>query len=157
MVALSEGTTELVLTRGETVLIDREDWERAIGFNWYLQHGYAVGKPQWVSISLHRFIMNAPYGVEVDHINGNPLDCRKSNLRLCSRAQNARNSKKRVGGTSRFKGVYFESQTRKWRAVITVDYKSIRLGRFLSEIDAALAYNAAAIEHHGEFARLNPL
>jgi hypothetical protein len=104
----------------------------------------------WVTVLLHRLIMNAPPGVEVDHENGNGLDNRRSNLRLATPAQNNGNQKPR-GGSSVFKGVCWHKQRGKWYARIS--HRS--LGLFAVEEDAARAYDKAALQEFGEFARCN--
>jgi hypothetical protein len=104
---------------------------------------------------LHRLLMSAPAGVEVDHIDGNTFDNRRSsNLRLCTHHQNSMNRSKNIGRDS-FKGVYPRSH--KHVAAIKLNAKNIYLGIFSNPIDAARAYNAAALKYHGEFARLNEL
>ncbi len=95
--------------------------------------------------------------MDVDHINGNRLDNRKCNLRLATRSQNLQNSRKRTGCSSRFKGVNWLGQNKRWRARIKVFGKEIALGCFISELEAAEAYNKAAKEHFGDFAKLNEI
>ena len=94
-------------------------------------------------------------GTHVDHINGDRLDNRRFNLRLCTNQQNQMNKTKRVGSSSRFKGVYFQKTSRKWVAAIQKDRKLKHIGLFSDELDAARAYDAAAKEAFGEFAWLN--
>lgn len=107
-----------------------------------------------VNRKLHRMVMNAPYGVQVDHINGDTLDNRRCNLRLCSHAENQHN-KNSQAGTSKYKGVYLYKRDKKWRAMIAKNKKNIHLGYFNDEIQAAHAYDEAARQLFGEFARLN--
>jgi len=109
---------------------------------------------------LHRVIMEAKPGEVVDHINGNPSDNRRRNLRICTHAENLRNSKKRKGYKhSKYKGVGLmgskHRRRKSWRARIFVDKKQITLGYFLTENEAAEAYNAAAQKYFKEFAILN--
>jgi len=105
------------------------------------------------SISLHRLITGATRGQTVDHINGDSLDNRRSNLRIGTNAENIRNMRAR-GGTSKYKGVYLRPDKR-WRAHITFNYKKMNLGNHITEESAAIAYNAKATELFGEYARLN--
>jgi len=93
----------------------------------------------------------------VDHINGNTLDNRKQNLRICEQRFNAMNrgTRKPEGKTSRFKGVHLDKKSGLWVAAIRKDGHRTSLGYFDREIDAALAYNQAAPEYFGEFAQLN--
>jgi len=103
---------------------------------------------------LHRLIAGAKPGQIVDHVNGNTLDNRLENLRVCSNKQNIRNSKKYESGkTSQFKGVTMFRG--KWRAQIMADGRKKNLGCFQTEIEAAQAYDKAAVELFGQFARPN--
>lgn len=94
-----------------------------------------------------------PPGFEIDHVNGNRDDNRIANLRLASRAQN--NANARAKRNRKLRGVFFDKQTKTWRAKIGVDYRQIHLGRHPTAEQAARAYDAAAIKHFGKFARLN--
>lgn len=106
-------------------------------------------------VLLHRFIVGAPDGLEVDHKNGDGLDCRRSNLRLATRTQNAANRSKQWGTVSRFKGVYLNRKTGKWQAQIWCEKKQFR-GRIVeTEEEAARDYDRLAVIHAGEFASLN--
>lgn len=154
----------MALTQGQVALLDDEDYERVSRYKWcaswhkntrsFRAHGTVNGK----NILLSRFIMNADESEVVDHKNRNTLDDRRSNLRRCSRSQNQYNRGKIVTKTSsRFKGVCFDKRRKKWESYIWVEKQRRFLGYFIKEIDAALAYNQAAQEAHGEFARLNAI
>ncbi|MFH1370831.1 MAG: AP2 domain-containing protein [Planctomycetota bacterium] len=107
-------------------------------------------------LSMHREIMNPRKGLLVDHKNRNTLDNRRDNLRIATHSQNQFNKAKTSEKTSsRFIGVYLEKSSRLWATKISHHGKSIWLGRFKSESEAARAYDAAAKKYHGEFARLN--
>ena len=103
---------------------------------------------------MHRQILVPGYGQEVDHINRNPLDNRRANLRLCARSENAHNQGKHRDNTSGYKGV-FAYRPGMWRARIMADGAVHHLGVFVDPVEAALAYDRAAIELHGSFAHLN--
>ncbi len=111
--------------------------------------------PKLTVYSMHRVIMCAPKGMFVDHINGNTLDNRRANLRTCTQQENTRNQRKQAGKSSVYKGVHLETRLGRYRAQIRVNGKRKFLGYFISEIDAALAYDRAAIEFFGEFANPN--
>jgi ATP-dependent DNA ligase len=137
------------------VLIDEEDIPKLNGYNIYLTNGYpCVVNKQRESKYVHRILMDEPCG-DVDHKNGNKLDCRKSNLRLCTTSENIANTQKRVTNTSGYKGVMFFKRDKNWHAQITKDYEKIHIGYFDSAKDAAKAYDKKAKELFGEFAVLN--
>lgn len=143
---------------GLVILIDPDDEKRVCSRRWSIVKSGKRFYARSGNISLHRFILNAPDGVHVDHINGNGLDCRRANLRFATPTQNQQNARKRDGkSTSRYKGVCRDQYNteRPWLAYITVNKRCIQLGRFAFSHDAALAYDKAAIKHFGEFARLN--
>lgn len=151
----------ITLKSGHVVLVDHDDLEVLLAFNWRVTpSGYAIRN---VSIQsgvrrtarMHRQIIGAPQGFEVDHINGNRLDNRKINLRICTRTQNGRNQLPQVGRRSQFKGVDWFAPRKKWRARIKVSGQSIGLGYFTHENDAARAYDIAAQEHFHEYAKPN--
>jgi hypothetical protein len=104
---------------------------------------------------MHREIMNPTDDRFVDHRNCDSLDNRRANLRFATRAENMRNRRKKKNTTSQFVGVNFYKPSKKWDSRITHQGKRIKLGRFVSEIDAAKAYDEAAKKYYGEFARLN--
>jgi hypothetical protein len=147
------------LTRGYSALVDAEDYERVASFAWSAAKPsnvvYAVRDEKRKRIYLHRFILNAPDGVEVDHWNGDGLDNRRENLRLCSHAENVRNSRPHARGTSSYKGVHLHRASGKWAVEIQVNEKRRFIGLFGDETEAAKAYDAAARASHGEYAYCN--
>jgi hypothetical protein len=155
---------EIPLSRGYVALIDDEDAHLA-AFKWSLfippgkKTMYATRKdPERGTLRLHREVLGVTDpAVEVDHEDGNGLDCRRHNLRSATAAQNRRNAPMYRTNTTGFKGVAFRKGPRRrpWRAQITVDYKPLHLGHHLTAEEAARAYDAAARELHGEFAWLN--
>jgi hypothetical protein len=104
---------------------------------------------------LHRFLMDNPKGLEIDHINGNTLDNRYVNLRTCTKIENGRNRIYKKEGESKYTGVRLDKRDNTWSAAIKINYKSIYLGQYKNEHDAAEAYNEAVIKYFGEFGRLN--
>lgn len=150
------------LTQNKKAIIDDEDYILVDQYNWYCNNsGYArtnicAGGKQ-CQILMHRLILNAPVGVQVDHINLDKLDNRKCNLRLCNNAQNQYNTNKKPCNISGYKGVAYVKENGKWMARIMVNGKIIYLGIFTDVIDAAREYNKAAIKYFGEFAKLNML
>jgi len=105
---------------------------------------------------MHRIIIEVPVGLFVDHINHNGLDNRKANLRLATPADNARYARyPKINTSSRYRGVWYIKQRKKWRATIVVNRKRKQIGYFKHEIDAARAYDKAAKLYYGDFAILN--
>ena len=154
----------------KVALVDDRDFDSLNRFKWYAwklppDRWYAArncprigGKQQHVS--MHRFLLGARKGEAVDHVNGDGLDNRRVNLRLASQAQNLANArKKRTWNghptSSRFKGVMWHRAAGKWKAEIRVGGRSRYLGLFADEVEAAEAYNRAALQIFGEYARLN--
>lgn len=147
--------------------VSDEDYEHLSQWKWQLDDGgYAVRsttiKGKNVTIRMHRYIMNCPKHLHVDHRNGNRLVNERWNLRRCTPANNQKNKPSR-GGTSHYKGVYryyymaADEIVEKWRAKIEVDGKCISLGLHLTEEKAAEAYNKAAKKYHKSYACLNVL
>lgn len=135
------------------VLLDPQDRDSIVGLPMYLDSlGYPTITVHGQRVRLHRFVMNAQPGQLVDHANQNKLDARRANLRITDRSGNAMNAGKKRHNTSGFKGVYLCKQTGRWRAEIRAHGRVIKLGRFKTPEEAAHAYDAAAIKHHGEFA-----
>ncbi len=156
---------EIAIKGGAVALVDDEDYDLVMQFVWYENgHGYArghkyEGKYNYKYALMHRLILGVTDSrQQADHINGNRLDNRRANLRLCTHSENMRNKGAQSNNRSGFKGVKRESgnyRSRPWRAKIEANGKEYRLGYFSTAEEAARAYDAAAIELHGEFARLN--
>ncbi len=145
--------------KGYLIVIDDDDYSLFLSRSWSFTcgHKYLLHK----GLSLHRLIMGIVPGDprHVDHINGNTLDNRRSNLRFATRNQNLRNQRTRTNDskTSRFKGVWINKDSGKYRASITVNGSCIKLGTYETQELAATAYNTAAINHFGAFAVLNDI
>jgi hypothetical protein len=157
---------EIDLGKGHVAVIDDEDAELVAGFKWYPMTvegkvygaGWKHMPPGRYFVHLHRLIANAQPGEIIDHIDRDPLNCRRGNLRRVTRQQNVWNSgpaRKREG--SKYKGVWMCRKTGRFRARVGHNRKQIYLGYFDSEEEAARAYNAKAAELFGEFAYLNPV
>lgn len=156
-----------ILYKKETysIQIDEEDYEFFITSKPQLVRQGATKLRVWCNRYkqyFHRLILNCQKGLTIDHLDANPLNNQKINLRICSHRDNTRNSRKKgKNNTSTYKGVCLDSWAvkrklrKKWIARIKVNYKGINLGRYLTEIEAARAYNEAAVKYFGEFANLN--
>ncbi len=157
---------EIKLTRGKVALVDDEDYEFLMQWKWYtsavrcgdLFYAYNRGSfnedGKRPLIIMHRLILGiTDKKILVDHKNHNGLDNRKGNLRQCSYSQNSTNRRKMPAISSKYLGV--SKIKNKWRAHFTKNNKQIFLGYFDNEVDAALAYDKAAIETYGAFANPN--
>lgn len=137
------------------VKVDDEDFDYLNQYRWCLCNKYAFRKQtingKERNIYMHTELMGFPEKLDVDHIDGDKLNNQRSNLRIATRSQNNGNRGSHKGSSSKYRGVSYEKQTGKWVAQIS----SKKIGRFVSEEDAALAYNEAAIKYFGEFAYLN--
>ena len=153
---------EIPLANNKGVAIaDATDYEYLRKFNWYLHTtGYARATITETrkGVYMHRLLLNAKPGDQVDHISGNRLDNRRANIRMCTQSQNNANMNTPIHNTSGFKGVHWHMQRNgkgKWLAQIAVDGKNIYIGVFVDIKDAIRAYDTAARKYFGEFARTN--
>lgn len=158
---------KIPLTQGKFAIVDDDWYEILSRRKWHANNKkrrnfYAFTNTsmkngsQRTIISMHRLIMNPPKNKQVDHINGNTLDNRICNLRVCTNAENRKNGGKYFGKySSKYKGVCWCKRDKIWKAEIKANSKHIYIGSFNNERQAMLAYNEAAKKYHGEFARLN--
>ena len=146
------------------VLIDDDDYEKIKDYKWnvlkksngiYIICTARTADRKRHTLRMQRVIMNCNSGMDVDHVNGNTLDNRKSNLRICTHTENMRNMSKRKNVTSVYKGVYFNKSRNKWTASIRINGTLKHLGHYKTEDQAAISYNISAVKYFGEFARPN--
>lgn len=165
---VDDGTARIELRRRGTpslwAIIDVEDLKKVRSHQWnplvrkratYAYAKVAAPDGRRVTLYLHRFLMEAGPGTEIDHVDHDGLNNRRSNLRFATRGGNLGNTRKLRGGTSQYKGVCWVISRRRWKAAIQVNGRTIHLGRYATELEAALAYDAAALAAWGEFACLN--
>lgn len=155
------------LTQGQVTFIDDEDENLVSRYSWYAwKHRntyYAATHVRGLNglqttVSMHRIIMDAEPGKEIDHRDHDGLNNQRYNLRQCTRQQNGSNQlKQKRKTTSIYKGVSWNKQKRKWTSYIKVSNKTIHLGCSIDEDLAAELYNKAAINYFGEFAQLNEI
>ena len=151
-------------TRGGTLIVDGEDrhiidnnvwtWEKNSAS--FINQAWIAEEKRTHRVSLSRFLMKAKPSQVVDHINGNTLDNRRCNLRVCAKAQNNINKTKTSGvRSSKYKGVFWENSCNRWRVQIRFEGVRKHVGVFKDEIAAAEAYDKFARKLHGEFACVN--
>jgi hypothetical protein len=146
---------QIPLDDGFYAYVDAADYEWLSKWSWHLHGLYAVRHEKGKRIYLHRAIMQPPQGMVVDHKNRNKLDNTRENLLVCTQQENCHNRSKQNGALSRFRGVSYNSSSRKWVARITFEGKRLSLGYFVEEVEAARAYDRKAVELLGESAKLN--
>lgn len=155
---------EIKISMGQVVKVSLEDFDELSKFKWSAKWDWATkgfyakrfetinGKTR--SILMHRAIMGNPKGLQIDHIHGDTLDNRRSELRIATGSQNQWNAKIRSDNSSGFKGVSVHKQTGRWQSRIRIHTKRISLGLFDTAQEAHEAYCAASREYHGEFRRV---
>lgn len=151
-IQLPKGTKAVPLTKGKYAIVDKDDYERVMEYNWYCNVGYAWGTVNKKTIGMHRFITGLPISDKrvVDHINHDRLDNRKSNLRICTQGENQANTRKTRKGTSIYKGVSVSKL-----GYITATFCRKHIGNFKTEEEAAKAYDREIYKKYGDFALLN--
>ena len=156
---INEGShMRYVCKNGRSFLFDIADLELISQHCWYVSaNGYASTRLKETRrvAELPRMLLDAPPGINVDHINGNTLDNRRVNLRLATQADNLRNLSLKSSNTSGYKGVSYVARRDKYRAYITLNKKAKHLGYFIEPVEAARAYDKAARFFFGEFSCLN--
>ena len=153
---------EIPLTQGQTAIIDEEDYSYISQYKWRagkngnklcaIRTALISGKRK--TVRMHRIIADTPAGMQTDHINGNSMDNRKENLRICTNQQNSFNRKKpNKNNKLGIKGVQWVERIKKFRAQIRINDKTIHLGLFTVASNADNAYRKAEEKYFGEFAR----
>jgi len=158
---------EIQLTQGKVAIVDDEDFIELNKLKWHADKRangkfYAVRKSicingKYINQKMHRMIVGDKLGLHTDHIDGDTLNNRRSNLRICTHQQNMMNKGVSKVNKSGYKGVLYVKSRKMYKASITLNRKIIQLGYFYYIKQAAIAYNAAALKYHGEFANLNKI
>ena len=142
---------------GEAYIDPEDSW--VLQYRWCMARrhrvDYAVAQIDRQQHFLHVLLMKPPKGQEVDHVDSDGLNCRRSNMRVVSHWQNMLHKRRAINKSSRYKGVYWYKDRSCWVAHITTDGKMRFLGYFWDEEDAAIAYDNAALTAFGEYAVLN--
>lgn len=155
---------EVKLTKGYVAIVDDEDYDRVSNHKWRVdvikrsdgsKTAYAKSAIKKKTVYLHRFVYGDTKGMHIDHIDGNPLNNSKSNLRTCTHSQNMKNRCIVTGASSQYKGVTWDVDSKKWRARICANKIVMSLGLYESEEEASRVYDMAAAKYFGDFARTN--
>lgn len=167
---------EIALSQGKVALVDPADWDDVARYKWWAEEVKRGDRIVWYAkrevamlgkkrrtVKLHRLLVGEPLGMDVDHIDGDGLNCRRYNLRICTRRQNLQNRHNVAAGTtSRLLGVSWETRRGCWTARICAgkinangEASSLFLGYFDTEEAAARARDVASLRYFGEFASLN--
>lgn len=150
-----------ITSKGQEFYFDKIDYDRVSELTWYIENnGYPrARKPDGKNVQLHRYILQPSVNEDVDHKYHDPVNCKRDNIRICSTSQNMMNMKKTTKQTSSiYKGVHCSAtgkRRKRWSANIRSSGKLFSLGYFLTEEEAALAYDQKAKELFGEYAYLN--
>lgn len=157
-------TKQIFLTQNKIALVDDDDFDYLNQWKWCALHmhktnWYAVRSSSRIdgkskTVLMHRLILDVPKNLVIDHLNGDGLDNRRGNLRICTSRENSRNKKIQKNNTTKYKGVS-RFNDKKYQVKIKVDGKLLHLGLFENLLDAARAYDKAASKYYGEFANLN--
>jgi len=155
----SDGAKLIPLTQGKFAIVDAEDYDWLVQYKWHCRHNrnkfYAYRNKARKTISMHRQLIGDTNALLVDHIDGNGLNNRKSNLRICTAAQNTYNKHPRSNSHSRYKGLTWHKRNKRWEVQIIKSSKRTFIGSFDNELNAAMAYDRKAEQLFGEFAYLN--
>lgn len=148
------------LTRGQVAIVDPEDFDFLNRWKWFaIKAGKNYYAARWETqgkmVFMHRVILGGDYSQVTDHKDRNSLNNRRANLRVATISQNAANIESQENSTSKYLGVYWDSNRGKWFVTITKNKTRHFIGRFQDEDMAGLAYDSAAKKLHGEFANLN--
>jgi hypothetical protein len=154
---------KIKLTQNKYAMVDDEDYDNLNQYKWRYSLGYAVrttlakesSRDERRNVRMHRQIMNCDMDLEVDHIDGDTLNNKKSNLRICTHGQNMSNRKSSSVSGSKYLGVSWHKGNKMWQANITANGKQKNLGYSKTEDECARMYDKAAKELHGSFAALN--
>lgn len=150
------------LTKGYEAIIDAADVDCVSKYSWccsihtgkpYARRSMRRDNGSKSGVFIHQELIGSTSGLDIDHINGNGLDNRRSNLRLATRSQNMMNRKKQANNTSGHRGVSWQKQKRKWRAIIWASGCKTYLGDFKDIEEAHAAYVSASLRLHGPFSQ----
>jgi len=155
------------LTKGQTTLVDDEDFEYLNQFRWsayrardndsfYALRSYRDDQGKRINVSMHRVIMDAPKGMDVDHKDRDGLNNQRANLRVCTRSQNQLNTFGKGNSRSAYKCVDWHKRNKKWRVRVLKEGTRKEIGYFETELEAGIIANITIRRYHGEFARTTP-
>lgn len=152
----------ILLTQGKQAVVDDADFGKLTEHKWYVNsskdgRNYASTEIDGKHILMHRFILKTPVGKSTDHINGDPLDNRRENLRICTQSQNLANARIKKENTSGYRGVHFKKAKKAWIAQLNFNKKRVLYRQFKNKEDAIKAYQEAAKQCFGEFRKVGTI
>ena len=151
---------QIKLTQGKYAIIDDSSFGLVSQYKWHFhitngKMGYPRTMIAGKKIRLHTLLMKNPKGTYADHVNGNTLDNRRENLRICTPSESNANLSKRVGCSSKYKGISFDKERDKWQVRVYFKKKKVFFKRVNTEIEAARLYDLIARKIFGKFAKTN--
>lgn len=161
---ITKSVMEIQLGHGKVAVVDEDDFGLVSAHKWHLfrrrKTVYAIASVKladgkWTTLYMHRLIMGARLGFQIDHIDGDGLNNRKANLRFATSSQNNQNRRPIRRAQSGYKGVYWNNNQGKWYTQICINRKKIHLGYFSNKEEAARSYDESARRYFGKYARTN--
>lgn len=147
-----------IVDDGDFEWLNRFTWHaklRSDGRGFYADHAWRLPSGRVHHIRMHRMLLKTPVGQRIDHVDGDSLNNQRANLRFCTASENGGNARLNRNNRSGFKGVFWRWDCCRWRVSITVEHRKFCVGHFSTLLEAAQAYDEAAVKFYGEFARTN--
>lgn len=148
---VNEEVVTMYDSKGNSFTFDLEDLPKVQRYTWVVSKGYVRNGN--TNILLHQYIMDCPKNKIIDHIDGNPSNCVKSNMRICTKSQNNKNHRLSKNNTSGYTGVHYNKRAEKYEAFIYHDSKRVYLGCYSTLEEAVKVRKEAEEKYFGEYRR----